>query len=398
LTTFMILSNTVFIACATQYARDNLKVGSTPLINGIELFYHAYYVGELVLKLVVYQGVFFTGPDVRWNLFDLCLALTAFYDAYTILLGADGLNMTFLRVLRLVRMFKVLRVVRVMKHFRELRVMIVEIMGSITTLFWCLCTLAAVLFLCSLVFVQAVTGYLNGLDDSELNSDDAIVVASHEHWGTLLKAGDTMFKAITGGNDWDALASPIEAAGAHYYVLFVLSIAFLQLAVLNILTGMFCASAVEASESDRDDVTKQAAKLGALYKEDALRLFADIDDDKDGKISWKEFAEHAEHPNVKAYFGALDIEVRDAAHFFELLEAGSLDGEVDGKMFLEGCLRLKGNAKMVDIQGMRCQLTSLSRQVRGIAGFLGSGPCRSQAGEASFRPSPPSPGSESNAR
>jgi len=361
---FMIISNAVFIGFSTQYAIDNLAKPSTNFIDAVELAFHSYYLLELILKLAVMRLTFILCEDWKWNLFDAFLVSTAVYDVYTMLVGMNALNVTFLRAVRLVRMMKILRVVRVLQHCRELRLMLSAIMGSVTSLFWCLIMLACVLYLCSLIFVQAVTGFLGGLEDGTLQADDDIVVKSLLYYGSLIKASDTMFRAITGGNDWGELSEPIMAAGLHYYCLFVLCICFLTLAVLNILTGIFCANAVEAAESDRENITYMAAKQCASFKDDCRELFMSIDDDGSGTINHDEFSRHMCRPEILAYLGALELEIADAEMFFRLMSQNSPHGEVDIAMFLDGCLRLKGNAKMLDVQAMRCQLTCIFSMIR----------------------------------
>jgi len=373
-TTLVITANVLFTAFSTQYAMQHLDKPSSSIMNSLELCFHGYYIIELVLKAWVLRLQFFKGPDLNWNLFDAVLVLTAFYDIVTVVVGAEGFNVTFLRVFRLFKMLKVLRLVRVLKRFRELRLMIQAILGSLSTFFWCSVMLACILFLCSLVIVQSAAGYLSDLDDFALSTGgkDIDTAKLVEYWGTLPAAINTMFQAITGGGDWGEFATPLLAIGYHIYFFFLLCIGFLTLAVLNVLTGIFCANALDAAVMDRDNVAYMAAKQSESFKRDVRALFQLIDDDCSGSLSLTEFERHIGNPEMTAYLSALEIEVKDAKFFFHLLSQHSPNGEVSTDVFLDGCQRLKGDAKMIDIQAICSQITVLYKSQEQLQRFVES--------------------------
>eukprot|EP00972_Heterocapsa_arctica_P049558 7294184-Heterocapsa_arctica.AAC.1 len=45
-------------------------------------------------------------------------------------------DVSFLRVMRLMKMWKLLRMIRLMKAFRELRLILNSVMGSMKSMFW----------------------------------------------------------------------------------------------------------------------------------------------------------------------------------------------------------------------------------------------------------------------
>jgi len=262
-------------------------------------------------------------------------------------------------------MFKIFRIVRVLKHFRELRLMLSALLGSLTTFFWCIVMLGFVLALCGLVFMQAAVSLLHDAENSLVPR--AEVDAALEYWGSLPKAVNSMFLSITGGGDWEVYASPLWEAGWHFYILFEFAISFLVLAVLNVLTGTFCANAVSAAIRDHENVAYIAAKEHDDFKNEIKMLFEVMDEDHSGTICWSEFHHHAENPKMLAYLRALEIDPKDVEFFFLLLSQHAPDGEVSVDMFLDGCQRLKGDAKMIDIQSLAAQLRVLhSAQERHI--------------------------------
>lgn len=162
--------------------------------------------------------------------------------------------------------------------------------------------------------------------------------------------------AISGGNDWMALAEPVKAAGEYYFVLFMFFIAFIIVALLNILTGIFVEQCVEAAMGDRDNVVIESAKKNDAFAASVMSIFEDIDDDGSGMISWPEFKSGMENPRMQAYLEAIQIDAKDAAMFFNLVCGKSLNGSVDAHKFLSACQRLKGPATMMDMQSLAYQV------------------------------------------
>merc|ERR1712224_47942 len=95
-----------------------------------------------------------------------------------------------------------------------------------------------------------------------------------------------------------------------------------------------------------------------------------MDYTKTGTIDWAEFVTFMEHPTVRGYLMTLDIEVRDAELFFDILADLSDTGEVDVIAFAEGCLYMKGPAKAMDMQILAFQVKMIhSNQLR-FANYL----------------------------
>merc|ERR1711972_468020 len=66
---------------------------------------------------------------------------------------------------------------------------------------------------------------------------------------------------------------------------------------------------------------------------------------------------------AKAYFQSLDLDVSQAKDFFEMLDTdGSNFVGIDE--FVEGCLRLKGGARSVDVNMVLLNIRKIHHQVR----------------------------------
>mmetsp|Transcript_131468 Transcript_131468/g.245945 ORF Transcript_131468/g.245945 Transcript_131468/m.245945 type:complete len:201 (+) Transcript_131468:2-604(+) len=84
------------------------------------------------------------------------------------------------------------------------------------------------------------------------------------------------------------------------------------------------------------------------YIERIQKLFKNLDDDRSGFITINELEAHLNDENVAAYFSSLDLDPRDAWTLFKLLDVDK-GNMVDLEEFVVGCMRLKGDAKSIDV-------------------------------------------------
>eukprot|EP00439_Symbiodinium_sp_Y106_P083215 s119_g23.t1 len=77
-------------------------------------------------------------------------------------------------------------------------------------------------------------------------------------------------------------------------------------------------------------------------------LFSKLGAEKDGIITYSMFQEGVKSQAVVEYFETLGLDVWDAWSFFKLLDLDS-GGAVDIEEFFKGCLRLRGQARGVDV-------------------------------------------------
>jgi len=80
-------------------------------------------------------------------------------------------------------------------------------------------------------------------------------------------------------------------------------------------------------------------------------MFEKADADDSATLSSRELKVHLQHPRVKAYFAALDIDPSEADIIFTLLDVDK-SGEISIDEFVNGTMKLKGHAKNLDIMSM----------------------------------------------
>lgn len=286
------------------------------------------------------------------------------------------MNMTWLRLLRLLKMLKMLRVVRVLKFFSTLRMMMSSIMGSFVTLFWSCLMLALMMFIFGLCFLQSLSSFL--LDNPKSTIKDSTVEGIRAYWNSVGQATDTLYLAITGGNDWAQLAEPIKDTGMLYYSLFIFYIAFSSFAVLNVLTGMFVDAAMKVADRDQeavmtDWIDREDGEEGIDKRFKAF--LQESDSSVDTHITWSVIEKHMkdQKDEMKQFFDALDLTLTDAKKIYKILQAcqeEKADHEaVEIDTFITGCLRFKEGTKGIDVVALATDIKKLNRKMCLFMGY-----------------------------
>jgi len=345
----IILANVIIMAYAADYAIHNVQDPDIPGNVGIEMVFCILYSVELGLRLFVFRWDFFKPPDRGWNLFDMALVFQSIYEQFASLSGlsAGSGNMSFLRSMRLLKMVKMLRVIRLMRSMFELRIILQSIMGSMKSMFWSMVLVIVILFMFSLVFVQASANHLGSDDVLPQDEIDAIL----KHWGSISEAMITLFECSTNGKDWSAAAESLMEVSIAFFIIFCLYIAFFNFVILNTITSLFVEATISSSMKDYQASIQAELERKDEYMDKLRLLFEEMDDSGDGVVSLEEFTSRIDHPKMIAFASALGLEINDAKHFFNLLSDGG-NKDVDLETFVTGCIRMKGQALSMDLQDL----------------------------------------------
>merc|ERR1712025_1051523 len=102
-----------------------------------------------------------------------------------------------------------------------------------------------IIYVFAVTITQAIVDHLPPEDDQQ---PEALVA----YWGSVDVSMMTLFQAITGGESWRfcwTVLMDFYPAMAAFLTVYV---AFTYFAVLNVLTGVFCSSAIEATQRNPD--------------------------------------------------------------------------------------------------------------------------------------------------
>merc|ERR1719478_1438312 len=95
----------------------------------------------------------------------------------------------------------------------------------------------------------------------------------------------TLFKTITGGEDWGNAAAPLEHVNIVWMLIYVSYVSFCVIAVLNVVTSVFCQSAIENGQLDLDQVIHYQLRSRQAYVDRISKFFSFLDEDNSGGVS-----------------------------------------------------------------------------------------------------------------
>ncbi|CAE7426688.1 CACNA1G [Symbiodinium natans] len=236
---------------------------------------------------------------------------------------------------------------------------------------------------CSLVLVWSEDGSLREIQELRLPSDFKALQLSVDYHNCLDlargRSGKWVRSSVTYGlpldsedygqnyrNDSEGTAAfskvmaPLMEISPLWVALFLFYICFTYFAVLNVVTGVFCQTAIESAQNDHAAVVHSILKNKQAHIKKIRALFSCLGDDQTGIITFAMFEEKINSPAVKAYFEVLGLDVWDAWSFFKLLDLDD-GGDVEIEEFLMGCLRLRGTARAIDVNKLIHDQTWLIR-------------------------------------
>merc|ERR1711957_57776 len=118
--------------------------------------------------------------------------------------------------------------------------------------------------------------------------------------------------------------------------------------VLNVVVGAFVATTAEIAQRDKDALVKAENDKLENYTTHVKEFFKTADLNHDGRLTWEEFEKHLDNRDVQAYFSAMELDVTRAQILFDLLDSDN-SNKITVDEFLEGCMRLKGQARSIDL-------------------------------------------------
>lgn len=371
----LIIFNAIYIGYQTQYTAEitrDWRAGFGPEVRDVLVFivlqvlFCVFFSFELAVRWKADGFLeFFRSAEHSWNFFDVFVVIFSWLDIALLIVIEDqsagkqnGLlsNITLLRVLRVVRIVRIAKVIRVMRFFRELRMMVFSILGSLKSLMWSMMVFGLNFFVFGISLTAGATEFMESTasQDWEEVRDTPVL----QFFGTLDRSMLTLYMSITGGNDWSVYYEALLDLSYQYRMFFMVFQFFSVVAVLNVVTGVFVESAMLSGTTDREILVHEEMEAKKSYKESMREFFEEADEDGTGNISYSEFTKKLDDERVIAYFQAFKLDVSDASLLFTLLDYDN-SGEIEIEEFLDGCYKLQGESRALDMKVMQLEVRFL---------------------------------------
>eukprot|EP00927_Polykrikos_kofoidii_P076490 TRINITY_DN73576_c0_g1_i1.p1 TRINITY_DN73576_c0_g1~~TRINITY_DN73576_c0_g1_i1.p1 ORF type:complete len:629 (-),score=70.55 TRINITY_DN73576_c0_g1_i1:115-1941(-) len=306
---------------------------------------------ELVLRISFSGRHFLKGPEGRWNIFDTALVIVNIVE-----LSLQGLlNASILRSFRMVRLVRILTVFRKVPMLRQLQTMMVAIGNTIPVLIPALSLFLYLMYMAAIVIAQGVEQLLVGKSTADRHIELLILT-----FGSVSAGLETCFVSILGGIDWYDLLVALRQAGLLYALVFTVYVSFVMLAAMNIVTGIFVDTARGLAEVDRDLSAELEMEREMQAVRELIYIFEETSANTDAKLELSDFKAHFENDRNRALLRSIGLDITNLKEAFHLIDRDG-EGRLAITDFVEGCMRLRGTAKTVDLQSVRLSLdTALS--------------------------------------
>lgn len=353
------------IGIETGFQQARVWDGAPLLFETLEHVFQAIYVSEIIFRIIVLKKAFwYNEQELKWekfNIFDIFVVVLGCMDMYVLAIF-DTKTVPLARVIRLARLSRTLKVVRVLQQFSKLRVLVCTVANSLMAFIWSMALLFVFMFLASCMITQQLQPLiLTGDLEDQVRED------MWRMYGTTQRAFWTMFEITLGGQGTSMARVVVEHYWA-YSLFFYLYISGVSFAVISIIQALFLKDTLDLLALDANMMVQEKMEMKKKTTEMLEDLFKAVDLSDDGYISLHEFEEILEIPQARGFMELLDLEVSEARTVFELLDDG--DGMVSYAEFSSGVMRLKGQARAMDVIASMRDIRHLQNMILDVENLL----------------------------
>ncbi|CAL1135245.1 unnamed protein product, partial [Cladocopium goreaui] len=363
----LIMLNLIILGVEVDYAA-NLQPGAEPPIFEVtNQIIVILFLMELLMKWGAYGcRNFFCGRERLWNIFDfvivgLSLAETGMELLFEAFFNAGEMNSSHLRVMRFARLARALRgvrVIRLLRYIGSLRTIVFSIVSTMSSLLWTLVLLVMNIYCFGVFITQLVTDHCRYQDDPAECPNSLT-----KYWASVGNSMLTLYLSITGGLSWESALRPLQEVNPLAVISMLVYITITIFAVLNVVTGVFCNTAIESARADKDiAIMKQMHKHEAQVQ--SLReIFNEINNGNTCVVSLKQLKEALQSKKLASFMHSMDISTQDIWTLFMVIDANG-DGQVTLDEFVFGCMQLQGPAKGLQMARMSYENTMMREEIK----------------------------------
>ncbi|CAK9019604.1 unnamed protein product [Durusdinium trenchii] len=272
-------------------------------------------------------------------------------------------QLRFFRSVRLARALRGVRMVRLLRYVGALRTLVLSIASSMASLLWTLVLLVLICYTFGIMFTQMVSDYCRyELGFSTMQSCTPVVGV---YWSSLEESMLTLFMTISGGINWGETFRPLIGVGWFAMVCHIIFITIAVLAVVNVVTGVFCTTAMESAAADKEIATMKQLQKKNAQLQDLRDAFAEIVDSESNTVNIEDFSKAMSSARFRHFLESMSISTTDIDILFTIIDTDQ-SGLIDLEEFVQGCLQLHGPAKSLQLARMSFEnkITRKARSVR----------------------------------
>jgi len=285
-----------------------------------------YYTIELMMRFGVFQLCFHKNI---WNLIDLLIVCLGWLQ---VLIGAIGLNIRYVKLLRVLRAAKIFKI---LSGFRELYLLIAGFAATIKVVFWASLLLFVLLSMVSIVAVEVIHPINQRAVADGRCSEERCERAFSSVWQSNL----SLFQIIILGDNWGTISTPVIEEEPGLALFFVGLALIIFMGYGNLIVGVIVERAMEAREQDKE-YQKAVQKSEELEtKKDLIEVCRHLDADMSGTLTKDELMSNVGTKMATA-LEQLNLKEKDLEVAFDCIDADK-SGHISYIEFVEQLFDIK---------------------------------------------------------
>eukprot|EP00928_Gymnodinium_smaydae_P001708 TRINITY_DN10614_c0_g3_i1.p1 TRINITY_DN10614_c0_g3~~TRINITY_DN10614_c0_g3_i1.p1 ORF type:complete len:584 (+),score=95.91 TRINITY_DN10614_c0_g3_i1:98-1849(+) len=305
----------------------------------VDLVFNCIFAVDVFTRIIVLRFKFF-GVVMNW--IDFIVVTT---NVIVVSFGeSNPIKPSFLRLMRIGKLARALRMVELSNSLDSLQLLLKCLYSSVAMLFWSFLLLVFLQCVAGMTFTYLARDYM----DLQPKDNEMLEVQQKvfQYYGTFSRTLLTMFEVLFA--NWSPPCRVlVENVHEAFSVAFLIYRCVIGFAVLNVVNAVFVQQTMKVAAADEEHAFRQRSKDQTKYGRLIQRLFSQLDASGDGLVCFAEFKNMLQLPKLKFWLSRLDLEYHDLLGLFELLDDG--DGNISLEEFTAGVLRLKGQAKSIDV-------------------------------------------------
>eukprot|EP00927_Polykrikos_kofoidii_P050930 TRINITY_DN44764_c0_g1_i1.p1 TRINITY_DN44764_c0_g1~~TRINITY_DN44764_c0_g1_i1.p1 ORF type:complete len:574 (-),score=117.55 TRINITY_DN44764_c0_g1_i1:42-1763(-) len=330
----------------------------------VENGFAAFFSIEIIIRFCAYKHKLRALWDLAF-IFDSVLVGFMVFETWglPLFLNGSGSPLGQLSILRLLRLLRITRMAKLMRAFPELMMIVKGITAATRAVAWTAILLVIITYTWAILFTNE---YHQGL----LEDDDVVEGSGAQFFGSM---GKSMLSLLVMGTILDDVTVCTTAIrnSENIWMLaaFIIYILINSFTMMNMLVGILVE--VVGNTADEEKKRLQEEKVRGSIKS----IFRELDTDRSGRISRKEFEEMKDHEKVKQALSDLQIKRKQFDAYCKLLIAkteGEEETTIGFEEFVNMILRLRPDTAVtsLDFAAFRQVVHAATEQIKNRMGRL----------------------------
>jgi len=218
------------------------------------------FLAELLVRMGVYRLKFFFGSEWKYNMFDLLVVMSSVIDY----LGPTGMNLTWLRLVRVLRLLRLLTTFRSVHYFTDLRLLLNVAMLSAKRMMWCVLSYLLICFLCATFSMEMLLTWESDPTDPTTYS------FLQEYFSSFHQSISTMVKLLPSMDLFgDFIPDTVEVAFWLRCVCLA-NVSLTAFCIVPIVYGTYTLRVFDSQKMAPEEATSRCATDNAIFSDELM--------------------------------------------------------------------------------------------------------------------------------